>query len=292
MDTRFKQKYFFNDHYFDVIDNEAKAYFLGLIYADGCIMDNRNFRILLEASDFYIIDKFVKLLEINKEAKLIKRKYKGEYREYVDFGTSNKVFYNSLVSKGVKENKSIFCEFPTKEQVPKEYINHFIRGVFDGDGCVGIYGKKKTRLRINISGTSELLTEICNILHENNINSRVSKYKGKNCYQLQISDNNQAIEFCKFIYKNSDTTLCLKRKSIIYNNYLNRIILPRDRKISKIVQLTLDGEFIKEYLRVSDITKELGFPYSSIKSCCRGERKFSNGFKWMHKIDYDNNKRN
>ena len=30
-----------NNHYFDIIDNEHKAYWLGFLYADGCISSNR-----------------------------------------------------------------------------------------------------------------------------------------------------------------------------------------------------------------------------------------------------------
>lgn len=29
-----------NENFFDIIDNEEKAYFLGLLLADGCISDN------------------------------------------------------------------------------------------------------------------------------------------------------------------------------------------------------------------------------------------------------------
>ena len=37
---------------------------------------------------------------------------------------------------GVVYNKSLVLTFPTFDIVPEKYMNHFIRGYFDGDGCV------------------------------------------------------------------------------------------------------------------------------------------------------------
>ena len=49
-----------NHSYFDVIDTEYKAYILGFIFADGCIVDNFNgrqksLRIEIIETDGYIL---------------------------------------------------------------------------------------------------------------------------------------------------------------------------------------------------------------------------------------------
>ena len=49
------------------------------------------------------------------------------------------------ISKEIfEEAKTFTLRFPTENQVPKELLRHFIRGYFDGDGCVSFYTNRKT----------------------------------------------------------------------------------------------------------------------------------------------------
>ena len=50
----------------------------------------------------------------------------------------------------------------------------------------------------------------------------------------------------------------------------------------KIIQETLDGEFIKEWYSASQVERELGFLQSGISRCCNGDAKQSKGFKWKY----------
>lgn len=52
-----------------------------------------------------------------------------------------------------------------------------------------------------------------------------------------------------------------------------------------VVQLTLDGEFVKEWPCISEAHKE---HKGHIGQCCRGERETAGGFKWKYKKDYTN----
>lgn len=63
-------------------------------------------------------------------------------------------------------------------------------------------------------------------------------------------------------------------------------------KISKkrkpIIQLTLDGKYIKEFTHCEDAAKELGFKSDeSIRKACKEDWRTSGGFKWMYKTDYE-----
>ena len=53
-------------------------------------------------------------------------------------------------------------KFPFPEIVPVYLLSHFIRGVFDGDGTLGIYQRKNGRMSYNVSivGTYHLLRGI------------------------------------------------------------------------------------------------------------------------------------
>lgn len=53
-----------------------------------------------------------------------------------------------------------------------------------------------------------------------------------------------------------------------------------------IVQLTLDGEFIKEYGCAKEAANELEIERRCIGRCVSGELKQSHGFKWMKSTDY------
>lgn len=56
----------------------------------------------------------------------------------------------------------------------------------------------------------------------------------------------------------------------------------------KVVQLTLKGEFVKEYDSMGVAAQELGhYDHSGISHCCRGIQKTTKGFKWMYKEDYE-----
>ena len=52
-----------------------------------------------------------------------------------------------------------------------------------------------------------------------------------------------------------------------------------------IVQLTLNGKFIKKWACGYEVQRELGIYQSSIVKCCRGEYKSAGGFKWMYYSD-------
>lgn len=50
-----------------------------------------------------------------------------------------------------------------------------------------------------------------------------------------------------------------------------------------ILQLTKDGEFIKEWPSLSDAYRQLGVPPSNICFCLKGYRKYAGGFVWRYK---------
>lgn len=54
-----------------------------------------------------------------------------------------------------------------------------------------------------------------------------------------------------------------------------------------IVQLTLDGQFIKKWAAAREVQRELGIDSGQIAKCCKGKRcKSAGGFKWMYYSDW------
>lgn len=63
----------------------------------------------------------------------------------------------------------------------------------------------------------------------------------------------------------------------------------RAKSLSKpIVQLTIDGKFIREWESAKEVNTEYGYNNSHIRECClkKGGRKTSNGFIWMSLEEY------
>ena len=57
----------------------------------------------------------------------------------------------------------------------------------------------------------------------------------------------------------------------------------------KIIQLTLNGDFIKEWNSIKE-TKKYGYIPNNISDCCNKKRKTHKGYIWMFYEDYINNK--
>jgi len=75
----------------------------------------------------------------------------------------------------------------------------------------------------------------------------------------------------------------IKRDKLIPNSNLG--VYNTSRSIP-VIQLTLSGEFIKEWPSISEVKRTLGFCVSAIFPCVSGRNKTSYGFKWVRKSDY------
>ena len=47
-------------------------------------------------------------------------------------------------------------------------------------------------------------------------------------------------------------------------------------------QISMDGERLKVWECISDITRELGINSAHICACCRGQRNQTGGYRWMY----------
>ena len=204
---------------FENIDTEEKAYWLGFLYADGYV-NNRQVELTLKADDLEHIEKFKNFMKSNH--KISYRKDINAYRITI---CSTKIAYD-LNNLGCVQAKSLILTFPTEEQVPNDLIHHFMRGYFDGDGCIS-YGQGQYRLCI--LGTSDFLDEyenyILNVLDRTNRNKR--KLNGQ-ASSIQYAGTKQVNKIYNFLYKNA--TIYLERK---YNKFLKNAVLGQTRGRNK-----------------------------------------------------------
>ena len=58
---------------------------------------------------------------------------------------------------------------------------------------------------------------------------------------------------------------------------------PKDRRKKPVLQYSLTGEFIKEWVSTSTAARETGVNVGNISLCCRGKYKQAGGFVWKYK---------
>ena len=216
-----RKQYKINEYYFDVIDTPNKAYILGFLYADGSNTSNYNMKrycitIVLQASDSKILYDIKD--EIGYEAPIKFREYNGCKTATLDI--CNKHMVLKLHEFGVVPNKTLTIQFP--KWLDEELYPHFIRGYFDGDGCITHNSRDVSpQLETTIVGTVDMCTAISNIVTEKcNVNAHVYDTGhdrcNKNIKTFVVFGNLQCKRFLNYIYQNSD--LKLQRK---YNKYID-----------------------------------------------------------------------
>ena len=211
-------KYLLDEHYFDVIDTQDKAYILGFLYADGCNCKN-NVTICLQERDKDILDKINIVIGSDRPLNFIDYSDRdGNCQNQYRLSITNKYMSDQLKSLGMVENKSLVLEFP--QWLRQDLHPHFIRGYFDGDGYVS---NNYYNAKLSIVSTKNFCEFVKEVLYsEIGINSSIylcHKNEFTTTRTLQISGRNQISKFLDYIY--SDANLYLQRKYDIYQSLYN-----------------------------------------------------------------------
>ena len=208
-----------NDHFFDKIDSELKAYLLGFIFADGCNYKELELDIELRKDDVEILQLIKKALSVKTNIK--ERKEKNT----VILKVFSKYLGKKLSDLGLTPRKSFTVCYPT---IPS-YLNcHFIRGFFDGNGTVANIDTVDFHRRfVSIVSTPMMCNKIAEIvLAETGIKPtcRVcSQYKNRTDKVMTVSvyGINRTKRFLRYVYRNSN--FYLERKKIKSDKILNEV---------------------------------------------------------------------
>jgi hypothetical protein len=229
METQLKtrpRKYSFNENYFENIDTESKAYWLGFIAADGSISKRKtgqnSFSLYLH--EIEPLEALRKDLESDKPIYLQDNsKYENKYSNKMGYRItfiSNKMV-SDLETHGILERKTFKLKLPN---LKKELYSHFVRGYFDGDGSV-FYSKSRDKideiLCVSICGTIDFLNQICNVANIDTKKIYKDTRKETDCYNLKLYNQTQALPFYQYIYSNINNSFYLKRKKDKFDNYIN-----------------------------------------------------------------------
>lgn len=200
-----------DEFYFSNIDSKEKAYWLGFLYADGCVHSNSN-EISISLKDRDHLEKFRKAIKSNnKIGESIDRRYNSSPKIY-HFSIKDKQLKSDLIKWGCVPNKSLtLTKIPN---IPRDFVSHFIRGYFDGDGSLHWLNGTKN-FRISFVGTEPFLKDI---QKELGLSLSLGQQKGNKSKYFQVAGRKQVPMILDYIYKDSDENIRLTRK---YKNYLD-----------------------------------------------------------------------
>lgn len=214
---------FFNENFFENIDSEEKAYFLGLLITDGSIgkvdlknnHPNRSVRIQLHSHDRHILEQFCEVTGHTKNICDSKTRPHSSITFY-----SNKMV-EDLLKYGVTERKTWTTFLP---QIEEKYMPHLIRGLIDGDGWISTTNEGKKCI-IGFCGNMKIVQELRDYLIE-----RLGIYKISICTrndrpytndfgQISWAGKHDCTTLINYLYKNAH--IYLNRKKANADLFLN-----------------------------------------------------------------------
>ena len=203
-----------NEDYFENINSERKAYWLGMLVADGCVQDAGNrycMSLLLKGEDGYIVKAFRDDLE--SEVGI----YIDSYGRHSIKVWSKKLFMD-LCNLGISPRKTGKEVFPN---IPKELEHHFVRGFFDGDGTIFTRANRarhKGTVGFCCQNEDFILSLIDRI--EKACGFRLSYHPHKNnVFECKTEAEMKCLSIIEYMYK--DATIAMLRKYNRAKEYFN-----------------------------------------------------------------------
>lgn len=206
------------------------AYVLGYFAADGSMLKNSRGGHFIEFTStdrsLLVIVKRVCCASQRLSTRLRDNpKWKRQYR--LQIGSIE--WFRDLSRLGFTQAKSNRLTFP---KVPAKYIGHFVRGYFDGDGCV--YFKKLkyadrdykrwVLLSLFTSGSRDFLLSLWKVMRQNGVNGGAIQSKNRG-FELKFS-HRDSIALYRLMYDTAPIAgLYLSRKRRIFRKAV-RVLRP------------------------------------------------------------------
>jgi len=194
--------------------NEMFWYLVGLISADGHVCSTNSIDIYQTNSLF--LTKLGNFFEHTGKLTscITKNSTKNKIYRLPLYSIKLKQWF---VEKGIENDKRYNCPFLL---VPEEFMKYYIRGIFDGDGCL-YYSFTSGILissQIEISSASELmLTGLMKYLNKYKPKRYIVNRNQGICEKIIINTKKEIEDFLKWMYSGKYLDYCLFRK---YRSYL------------------------------------------------------------------------
>jgi len=211
----------FDINFFKKIDNDIKSYWLGFLYADFGIT-SQGISTSLNLQDIELINKFKEDIRYTGSPTFFEKILDGgKIETYIRFVISSVELRKDLINLGCIPRKSFTLTFPNSDIVSDSLVRHFIRGYFDGNGCVYINPNASketgtTRGYITIVGAKNLIdgikTKVVELTNIKQQSIKVSNVKHSPGISLLRIFRMDALKIFKdFLYVNSTRHLTRKK---------------------------------------------------------------------------------
>ena len=206
------------------------AWVLGLLFTDGNVGRGR---ITITSIDFDLLEKVQKLLNSTRSIKKHQQTYDKTKHIYT-FEFYQEKMRKQLELLGLTERKSLTMKFP---DIPKEYMRHFVRGWWDGDGSFFLNdGKIRASF---VSGSKEFMEKLVEELYSEGffrtrliamsaieqesfrlkfppyqypLKIHIDKRTKNNSYSIKIDSINNLDKLFYYFYQDVAESIYLKRK--------------------------------------------------------------------------------
>lgn len=197
------------------------SYILGFMYADGnMVLSKRGTHfVAIYTNDYSLLLEMRGKMRSDHKISTTVSPTGNCYR--IQIGSIE--LFDDLSKLGLVINKASRMNLPN---VPDKYLGDFVRGYFDGDGCVwtGIAHKNrrtqtKILLAVFTSCSNAFLRQLSQRLHSRKLGyGSLYKIKKVNCSRLQYSTHD-ALKLYRIMY-NRETSLELTRKRVIFEKFM------------------------------------------------------------------------
>jgi transposase-like protein len=222
-----------NTRFFQFIDTEEKAYWLGFLAADGNVSKcrgNNAITLGLSAKDLAHVELFAKAIGTSAP---IRRARSGKGTECAVLSIYCQEMVVDLAQVGIVPCKSLTAK---AWNGPEELMAHYWRGVFDGDGSIFL-GKQQWGM--GLCGSEEMMKQFSSYLEHHGL-AGLTTYFRKGIWHLGFTGRPRCRAIADLLY--SRATVYLPRKYELAQRLLSDEFMHRPPSRNK---LELDGALFR-----------------------------------------------
>ncbi len=205
------------------------AYVLGFFAADGSMIKNKRGAHFIE---FTITDRSVleQIQQVtNSTHRIAERRQRARHKTAYRLQVGSKKWFEDLSRLGFMQNKSKRLPLP---KIPKKYFGDFVRGYFDGDGCVYFNrlqyaDRKRPRLillTLFTSGCRSFLDSLWDELKDRGVHGGSLKRKTRG-FELVFSHSDSVALHNVMYHTGKDPELWLPRKRVKLENAIRALTM-------------------------------------------------------------------
>lgn len=214
-----------NESAFERIDTEEKAYWLGFLMADGCVMvkagshRRHTLQVTLAEMDKSHLERFGEFIGATDYPIQVVHP-KPPRQTTHSLAVISEKLVNDLIAVGCVPRKTTILEFPFTH-VPSQLMRHLVRGFFDGDGTVTrFHGDRPHSTKASFACAAPNFVEgLCRtLLSDAGIVAGTYKIKRNKAFEVNVVRQEHVGWFYHYLYDNA--TVYLERKKCRFEELL------------------------------------------------------------------------